>query len=39
MIVDLACNLVREITLLDSIVCLKAVWRLHRAIGIELVLD
>lgn len=39
MIIDLTCSLVREITLLDSVVCLKAVWQLHQAVGIELVLD
>jgi hypothetical protein len=39
MIIDLTCSLVREIALLDSVVCLKAVWQLHQAVGIELVLD
>ena len=38
-VVDLTCSFVNEIALLDSIVCLKAVWRLHQAVGIELVLD
>lgn len=39
MIIDLTCSLVREIALLDSVVCLKAIWQLHQAVGIELVLD
>ena len=39
MTIDLTCSFVSEITLLDSAVCLKAVYRLHQAVGIELVLD
>ena len=38
-VVDLICSFANEIPLLDSIVCLKAVWQLHQAVSIELVLD
>lgn len=39
MAIDLTCSLVNEITLLDGVVCLKAVKQLHQAVSIELDLD